>query len=147
MLFMTTSVISELEKIALTTGIEREACGMLGGALISGHSWEATVIVSFPNLSKLSRSFAISIDHILKAEDVMRASGLQPVALFHTHPSGSARPSHRDTRLPWVTGLPSLIVAQRGGRVWMCCYDEIGGMLTELMVRSGNSEGQPDKEP
>ena len=142
-LFIARWVSSELRRVALTIGSDREACGMLGGAYKSGHSREATVIVRFPNLSKLTGSFAISVEEILKAEAGMRASGLQPVALFHTHRSGSARPSHRDTRLPWVTGLPSLIVAQRGGRVRLFCYDEIGGMLTELPVRAGNGETQP----
>src|SRR6476660_6884280 len=108
-LTMTPGILAELEGVALTIGLEREACGVLAGAIVDERSRVVTAIAHLPSLPALSRSFAISVEGLVTVSADLRASGLQPVALFHTHPSGSARPSDRDARLPRVTGLASLI--------------------------------------
>jgi proteasome lid subunit RPN8/RPN11 len=144
-LFIESWVTSELTRTVISTGSDWEVCGMLGGFLENGNFRKATAVTFFHNLSKLRSSFSVSVEEIMKAEATMRTSGLIPVALFHSHRSGSARPSDRDTRLPWVTGLPSLILAERDGMIIMFCYDEIGGMLMELRVINGNRE-TPDAD-
>ena len=145
-LFMTHWVIAELQRIALTIGREQEACGLLAGALIDQLWRHATVVVPLRNLSNLDGSFAISVDEIVRTQAVIGSDGLQPVALFHSHTNGSTRPSHRDARLPWVTSIPSLIVAQRSGNVRMCSFDAIGGVLTELAVVARSSVRLSDQQ-
>jgi len=56
------------------------------------------------------------------------------MALYHSHLAGSTTPSFRDRKLPWITDLPSLILAQDEGKVRFECYGDIDGGIVPISV-------------
>ena len=118
------NVVNILEQELLRARGEAEVCGLLGGSLRETGTTEATVVHPLGNLSLRKTSFAVDVEEFCQARDMIEAAGLMPLALYHSHPNGSTRPSSRDKELPWITGLASLIIAWDGEKLLYECYSD-----------------------
>lgn len=90
-----------------------EACGLL-----LGRCGVALALAPLPNAHPdPARHFALGAPDLLAALKAARAGGWQVLAVYHTHPGASARPSAADLAggAPGTTGL---IVAGEGLRAW-----------------------------
>jgi proteasome lid subunit RPN8/RPN11 len=132
-LSLTKDIIAILDHTVRNAG-DREECGLLGGLLDRQNKGIVTIVHHLTNISRLSSNFAVDIDEFLRSKEVMEASGLVPIALFHTHPNGSTQPSLRDTRLPWITGLLSLIIAGYNDKLLMECYTDVEGKHMAIKI-------------
>ena len=133
-LCLTGQVVAVLESTVHDVQDRREECGLLGGVLTGSDVAVATVVNRLQNISRLSGSFAVSIDEFLRSKEAIEASGLLPLAIFHSHPDGSTRPSLRDTKLPWITSLLSLIIAKGSGKLLMECYADVEGKHMSIRI-------------
>jgi len=133
-LYLTEKVVAVLKRVVHDAQDGREVCGILGGGILKNNMMIATVVNDLSNISELSGCFAIAVDEILRSQSTIEDSGLLSLAIYHSHPSGSTRPSPRDTKLPQITGLLSLILADDGGKLLMECYSDVEGKLTSIRV-------------
>lgn len=80
-----------------------EACGLL-----LGHGGAVTLAASTANIAALpQRRFEIDPAALIAAHRSARAGGPAVLGYFHSHPTGSARPSPTDASM-----------AARDGRIW-----------------------------
>jgi len=89
--------------------LPRECCGFLLG---TRHSGEVVVHCALPllNAEPGTGAFALSDAELRRAHLVARHSGLQLLALYHSHPSGVAHPSAADTEVMARSEWPWLIL-------------------------------------
>jgi len=79
-----------------------EGCGVLLGRELGDHR-RVERIVAIPNQQEQSRHnrYQIAPDQLLRAEREARASGLEILGFFHSHPDHPARPSAFDLEHAW----------------------------------------------
>jgi len=71
-----------------------EACGIL-----AGKDNLASIIYKIKNIEISSISYFMEPTEQLKAMKDIRNKGMEMMAIFHSHPYGSAYPSHKDIEL------------------------------------------------
>ncbi len=135
-LALTLRVSEALEREVGRAGADREICGLLGGALRGDDTALATTACPMPNRSLRRREFEISISDLRRHRQTLRAAGLHPLVLYHSHPSGSVRPSLRDLMLSQIIDMPLLIIARRGRRMHAACYGPRGGSVVPVAMRT-----------
>lgn len=74
----------------------------------------------------------MEVEAFCQERDAIEQKGLVPLALYHSHLDGSNQPSFRDRKLPWITGLPSLIVAWDGRKLRFECYGDQRGKTVPI---------------
>ncbi|HEX5040403.1 MAG TPA: M67 family metallopeptidase [Candidatus Limnocylindria bacterium] len=115
-----------------------EACGLLSGDLRRG-----SVAAFHPVRNALASPYRFDVDpgDLARALDAIEATGLELVAIFHSHPRSAAVPSaldRRESRYP----VPYLIAGVEGSstklvlRAWR--VDEAGAR--EMAVRIGRDQ-------
>jgi [CysO sulfur-carrier protein]-S-L-cysteine hydrolase len=84
-----------------------ECCGLLGGrdGMIT-RAFEAVNAASDP-----TKSYEIAPVEIFKMMREMRASGLELLGIYHSHPTGENRPSVRDIELAYYPETPYFIIS------------------------------------
>ena len=114
-----------LERHALSSGAE-EACGLILGT--------ASRLERFRPARNLARhpkrAFELDPGDLVAAEDEARASGLEVVGVWHSHPSAPAIPSEEDRRHAYA-GWLQLISSARDLR----CWEIRGTSWVELSLR------------
>ena len=131
---LTIDVDKFLRETILQVGERAEVCGLLGGMREDALRMVATTAYPLTNLSLHKNSFAIDVEELCRARNDIEQIGLMPVALYHSHPDGSTSPSYRDRQLPWITNLPSLIVANTTNGIDMECYNSVEGEVSRHRV-------------
>lgn len=90
-----------------------EACGLL-----LGRRGVALALAPLPNAHPdPARHFAFKAPPLLRALKAARAGGWQVLAVYHSHPGASARPSAADLA-GGAPGAVGLVVAGEGLRAW-----------------------------
>lgn len=135
-LSLATSVTESLEQQVAHAGTDREICGLLGGARRADGTVLATAARPLRNRAVRRREFEISIADLRLGQQALLEAGLQPLALYHSHPSGSVRPSFRDLLLPEVLELPLLILGRQGQRMHAACYGLRGESVVPVAVKA-----------
>lgn len=132
---ITSHAVGILKEVSLESGKYAEVCGVLGGHYTQS-AYEAVVTAVYPlvNLSLRNHSFAVDIEEFCRKCDAIVDAGLVPLALYHSHPDGSTTPSYRDMKLPWLTNIPSLILAWNLGKLDFVCYSVIDGKTVSIAV-------------
>ncbi|MHB0884336.1 MAG: M67 family metallopeptidase [Bacillota bacterium] len=104
-----------------------EACGLLAGR-------GGRVLRVYParNADRSSQSFLIHPDDQLRAMSEMERDGLEFTAVFHSHPTSDAVPSHRDIQLATYPDALSLIVSLKREPVVCRAYRIVGGHQSEV---------------
>lgn len=109
-----------------------ECCGLLTGR-------EGTVTRAFETANAASdptKSYEIAPEEIFKCMREMRASGLELLGIYHSHPTGDNRPSTRDIELAYYPETSYFIIsalpeAQKSIRAFLIC----DGKATELEIQ------------
>ena len=110
-LILVEEVVSYLERqVSETTGTE--VCGLLTGRHENSGIALAKTVVNLPNLSGRRDSFAIDVERFCHEKSKLEKEGQRLLALYHSHPVGSTRPSFRDLEIAKITRVVSLILAQ-----------------------------------
>lgn len=90
----------------------RECVGALGG-ILDGNEARAVALYPLPNIApRPEREYLADPGKLARALKAMQAEHLTLIALYHSHPSGPARPSLTDTTLA-AYPLPYLIADLR----------------------------------
>ena len=134
-LYLAGEVVRALHHIVLSARHGRELCGLLSGPTVKGTACIATAVHPLTNVSKLPACFAVDVAEMLASQAGMTSATHTPIAIYHTHPSGSLAPSFSDTRLPTITGLYSVIAAAQHGRLRTACHAVLGTTFTSINVR------------
>ena len=128
------NIVKILEQAALDAGEKAEVCGLLGGYLKETEGAVVTAVHSLSNLSLRKHNFTVDVEEFCRERDAIEAAGLVLLALYHSHPDGSTRPSFRDRKLPWITDLPSLILGWDSNKLRFECYGEADGRMVPISV-------------
>lgn len=89
--------------------LPNEACGYLAGQ-------DDVVKAVYPvkNIDESREHFSFEPKEQFAAVKDMRAKGLVPVAVYHSHPETPARPSKEDIRLAYDTHVSYVIISLAG---------------------------------
>jgi proteasome lid subunit RPN8/RPN11 len=96
--------------------LPNEACGLLGGDAATG-----TVQAFHPASNELASPLRFSVDgrDLVRITFAMEAVGQELVAIFHSHPAGSAEPSPSDIREARYPAALHLLTGRDGRlRAW-----------------------------
>jgi [CysO sulfur-carrier protein]-S-L-cysteine hydrolase len=96
--------------------LPNEACGLLGGDAATG-----TVQAFHPASNELASPLRFSVDgqDLVRITFAMEAAGQELVAIFHSHPAGSAEPSPSDIREARYPAALHLLTGRDGRlRAW-----------------------------
>ena len=90
--------------------LPEEACGLVGG-LVDGPVARAVVFYPIENI--LHSAVAYEMDPLpqIRAMLDIEAAGLELVAIYHSHPSGPARPSSTDVEQAYYPDSAYLIIS------------------------------------
>ena len=114
---------------------DREVCGLLFGADGRIAEAEATANVA----ADPARSFEIDPAALFAAHRRARAGGAAVIGHYHSHPSGAAVPSARDTAQAMGDGALWLILTAGEGRLWRS--DRLGAFDEVALVVDGGKTG------
>lgn len=109
-----------------------ECCGLLSGrGDVVTRAFEAANAASDP-----TRSYEITPAEIFKCMREMRATGLELLGIYHSHPVGENRPSARDIELAYYPETPYFILStlsdvKKPIRAFLIC----DGKPTELEIQ------------
>jgi len=117
------------------SGYPHETCGLLLGKRQGGLG-VATRAALAENLNKerAEDRYELAPRDLLAADADARASGLEIIGVWHSHPDHPARPSKTDRQMAW-TGWSYLIISVNKERV------------QDLRAWRLNSQGEFDEEP
>jgi proteasome lid subunit RPN8/RPN11 len=111
----------------------REACGFLFG-IAGERGVEVRAVSRARNLAGMDDAFVLDPGDVVRAERDARASGLELVGFWHSHPHGAAMPSADDERAAWPGHL--CVIVGLGGtpsiRAWRC----VAGRLVESRLEA-----------
>jgi len=114
-----------------------EAVGLLAG------DGDGTVKRLFPlsNIARLGSFLADPYEQFL-AERAIRDTGLQLLAIFHSHPWGGATLSAEDTRFASNWTCAHAVFAFRPDTDWweLCAYEMSGNTIVEVEVKIERSD-------
>jgi len=129
MIVLPQALVAAMERLA-QAALPREACGLL-----IGRSADTSLAVSglAPSRNLASDRDAFEIDTALRLalQRRLRPLGERIVGVWHSHPSGLARPSPRDAAGAWEEGLAWLITAGPDTAAWLALR---GGFLPARLV-------------
>ena len=100
-----------------------ECCGILAGAIESGRG---SVRRRFPirNDAASPTEYLTNARDLLDAMKAMRESGLEPLAIYHSHPTSEPVPSRTDLeRNTWGESVVHLIIGVDDIRAWWLLAD------------------------
>ena len=83
-----------------------EGCGLL-----AGRGYAAERFVPMENTKASATEFEMDPRQLVQQLRALRESGLELVAIYHSHPSGPARPSKRDVARAYYPDAASIIVS------------------------------------
>lgn len=88
-----------------------EACGYLAEK-------DGIVVVAYPltNADASEEHYSLKPEEQFAAVRKMRAAGMKPRAIYHSHPATEARPSEEDIRLAYDPEISYVIVSLAGER-------------------------------
>src|SRR5512139_3070821 len=107
-------------------GYPYEACGIL-----AGEGDMVSKIYAMTNIEKSPVSYQLDSKEHLNAMKDMRENNLSMVAIFHSHPSSSAYPSHTDVKLAFYEAAVYIIVS----------LSENTPVVKAFSINEGNIEG------
>ncbi len=108
-----------------------EACGIL-----AGEPPRVRKLYKMTNADHSSDHFAMAPAEQFKVVREIRASGLQMLAIYHSHPATPARPSAEDIRLALTPGVVHVIVSLREpDRPHAKAFDIRDGQASETEVK------------
>lgn len=98
-------------------GYPFEVCGLMLGHQVGGQVVVEQVLHARNlNISRLRDRYELDPDDFLGADRVARASGLEIVGIWHSHPDAPARPSSTDLERAWE-GYSYLILSVTAKKV------------------------------
>ena len=99
--------------------LPEECCGILIGSETTAGRRRVADAVAARNVnpSARERAYRVSPRAILEAFQTARSAGLEIVGYYHSHPSGSARPSAVDLRDAWPD-TSYVILAFQSAELW-----------------------------
>jgi proteasome lid subunit RPN8/RPN11 len=129
-LWISGDVRAELVSLACESAPE-EACGLLFSP--ADRAETITAVARVANRVSVQRETHFELDPAewVAAEETARNRGLELAGFWHSHPTGSARPSSADAAAAWEGSL-HLIVTPAGE---LAAYDSEGGRLTARRVQ------------
>jgi proteasome lid subunit RPN8/RPN11 len=95
-----------------------EACGLVSGRIEKG-SYQAADVIPTTNILNSPIRYQIDPHEQLNAFYEMEASGLELVAIYHSHPHGPEVPSHTDIKEAYYPDSIHLIWSASSGE-WNC---------------------------
>ena len=96
-----------------------ERTGIIIGERL-GAEWRCGALVAVRNTSPdPGASFTMDPWGVVVAHTAAENLGLEPVAVFHTHPCGPPRPSTVDERFMRLWPMPWVIASPRGLAAWV----------------------------
>jgi proteasome lid subunit RPN8/RPN11 len=110
-----------------------EACGLIAGRS-DGEIKTVGKIYPLSNPDHSPEHFSIDPREQLAAVKDMRASGLEPLGNFHSHPSSPARPSEEDVRLAHDAKAVYLIVSLAEDKPVLNAFGIAEGKVTQRAV-------------
>ncbi|MFH1854698.1 MAG: M67 family metallopeptidase [Candidatus Omnitrophota bacterium] len=112
-------------------GFPNEVCGLL-----AGKNNRVERIYRMRNADKSTTSFFMDPQEQLKVMKEMRASGLDFIGVYHSHPETKAYPSAHDVELAFYPEVSYVIVSLKDNdNPDICSYKIIEGKITEEEVR------------
>jgi len=109
------------EREEVSMKIEMERCGVLIGEK-RGEEVVVREIVEFENEAESPFFFEIKPETLYDAWLRAKRSGMEVVAIFHTHPTGIGKISSRDVESLKNSGIPWVIVGMDGIKAYL--YDQ-----------------------
>ncbi|MBU4342415.1 MAG: M67 family metallopeptidase [Candidatus Omnitrophica bacterium] len=108
-----------------------EACGLL-----AGKDNRVERIYGMRNTDKSATSFFMDPQEQLKVMKEMRASGLDFIGVYHSHPETKAYPSAHDVELAFYPEVSYVIVSLKDGdNPDICSFKIVEGKITKEEVR------------
>ncbi len=112
-----------------------EACGILAGA-----GPRVQRLYRMTNVDQSGGHFMMAPVEQFRVVKEIRASGLQMLAIYHSHPATPARPSTEDIRLALTPGVACVIVSlQNRDRPVARGFDIRDGRTAEIEMRIVNA--------
>jgi proteasome lid subunit RPN8/RPN11 len=115
-------------------GLPDEACGLLGGRLVSA---SVAVFVPCRNADRSSRTYSIGPEGWLAADRMLDPIGLEVIGVMHSHTHTDAYPSPTDVAKadnPLLVGWQYIIVSLRDDAPVLRSYLIDGGKIAEESV-------------
>jgi proteasome lid subunit RPN8/RPN11 len=111
-----------------------ECCGLLAGR-------EGTITRAFEAVNAASdstKAYEIAPVEIFKMVRKMRASGLELLGIYHSHPRGENRPSARDIELAYYPETPYFIIsplqdAKNPIRAFLICDSKVAELEIQIV--------------
>ena len=108
-----------------------EACGLVGGH-INAEQYQARIVVPTRNIHPGPFEYQVDPLEQIEAFRQFEESGLELVAIYHSHPGGSRHPSPTDIARAFYPDCVYLIWNKQGG-IWDCNGFQIrDGEVTEV---------------
>lgn len=121
----------------LRAALPAEGCG-----LAAGRSGAIERLYPLPNAAASGSRYEADAAAQLRAYEAMTAEGLEPVAVYHSHPASPARPSATDIALADV-GSVYLIVSLAAETPEVRAWRIRDGVARELELRIEGSRHEP----
>lgn len=113
-----------------------EACGILAGRVLEGGVRAVERVFLMENAEHSSTFYLMDSQEQFQVFDEMREAGLDPVAIFHSHPHSPAYPSGVDLELAFYPDSLYLIISLAGaepdGRAFLIRENEIEEAKVEI---------------
>src|SRR5690606_36690044 len=111
-----------------------EACGMIGG-----QGEQARRIIPVPNVaSDPRRCYTLDPETMARAWGELRASGLEVIGFYHSHPDGNPLPSKSDIALATYPDTAYLIVGLKDGAPDLAAWKIDHGEVHHLPLYVGD---------
>jgi proteasome lid subunit RPN8/RPN11 len=110
-------------------GAPLETCGYLGE---SGGTWR--MHVPLVNIDRSPEHFSFAPAEQFQAVKAIRAAGLKPTGVYHSHPATPARPSQEDIRLGLDPSVSYVIVSLAGPQPDIRGFRIVEGAAQELSL-------------
>ena len=108
-----------------------EACGIL-----AGRDNKVEKFYEMTNVDNSSDHFMMEPKEQFAVAKNMRAAGLEPLAIYHSHPATPARPSAEDIRLAFMPDVTHVILSmQEPTNPEVKAFKIEGGIVTAMPVK------------
>jgi proteasome lid subunit RPN8/RPN11 len=108
--------------------LPNECCGLLGGTV--GADGTARVLSRYPLTNALASptEYESEPKGLFAAYRDMRERGIEPIAVYHSHPTSDPIPSHKDRERNYMGDVVHFIIGLRGSdpdvRAWWLTADD-----------------------